>query len=182
MASSSDTVRILTGVGAIAIASAAVVFVLTNKPGQDPPDATPSQSVLTSAIASGVDISRVTPQQDFDRLKAAHAAGDTTRFEEVEFRNRLYFEKPGDGAERSSVTFSGYLVREHADGSARTVCCVVDGTVQGPFMEAHPDGSMKRIGGYKDGAPVSQWMEFFPTGDLKLRAMVYGDSPNGGSV
>ncbi|MEM9372248.1 MAG: hypothetical protein AAGA55_01265 [Planctomycetota bacterium] len=175
-AGTADAVRIILGVGVVAIAGAAILYAVKSSPSPRAPDSDPSPSVMISAARQGVDLTNGTPQQDRDRLVGLFESGQTTPFAQTLFRSGLYL--VGD----TEQVFSGYLSATHEDGSPRLVCCVVDGRLQGPSIELHPGGGVRRGMTHKDGRLVGQIIEFYSDGSLKLRAMAREDSERGGNV
>ncbi|GEM_PF-7132357 len=173
---SADTVRVIIGVGVIAIAGAAVLYAVRARPAATAPESDPSPSVVLSAAQQGVDLTNGTPGQDRDRLVGLFEAGETTPFEGVVFRSGLYL------VGESDAVFSGYLNAMHPNGSPRLLCCVVDGKLQGPSVELHPGGGIKRGMTHKDGRLTGQIIEFYEDGSLKLRAMAREASERGGDV
>lgn len=178
---STDALRLLTGVGAVAAAAGIGVYLVVAGPGNTPaPDFTPNPTVVVTAAQAGIDISNGSPSEDADRLRAVFDQGLTTPADQITFRNGLYFKAATDSEPESN--FTGYLATTHGDGSANLIACVVDGQLQGPTVRFHPNGTTQRNMGYKDGQIVGQIIEYFPSGQLKLRAMANGeDSPSGGS-
>lgn len=179
---STDTLRLLTGAGAIAAAAGIGVYLFVAGPQQSRGiDSTISPDVVVTAAQAGIDVSNGPPSEDAERLRAVFESGETTSADRIAFRNGLYLLTDADTD--TSEVFTGYLARTHDNGQPALVACVVDGKLQGPTVHYYPQGGIHRNMSYKDGALISQVIEYFPSGQLKLRAMATGDdSPNGGSA
>ncbi|MEL7472439.1 MAG: hypothetical protein AAGK04_03910 [Planctomycetota bacterium] len=171
----SDTIRIVTGVGVVAIAGAVIAVAVLR--GQQPPpiDASPSPGVITRAAQQGVDLTNQSPGLDRERLLGVFESGQTVPFGGLEFRNGAYF----DADDRA---LTGYLSDTHDNGSPRLIACVVDGVLQGPSLELHPSGTLKASRSHKDGEPVGQILERYRDGSLKLRAMCHEPAASGGTT
>ncbi len=179
---STDALRLLTGVGAIAAAAGIGVYLFVAGPrNAGAPDSSISPDVVVTAAQAGVDLSNGSPSEDAARLRAVFDEGVTTPAEQIAFRNGLYLLSESDTD--SSEVFTGYLAKTHDDASPSLVACIVDGKLQGPSVAWYDTGTIQRSMNHKDGKVIGQVIEYFPNGDLKLRAMASGeDSPNGGSA
>ena len=136
--SNTDTIRIVTGVGVLIAAGGIAVMAVKSEPKQGAPDASPSPSVMVAAAERGIDLTNGTPSQDRDRLLTVFESGTTTDFSAVDFRNGLYF------AAGTQEVAQGYLTMAHPDGSARLICTVVDGKLQGPGLRLHASGKIQQ--------------------------------------
>ncbi|MEO1534116.1 MAG: hypothetical protein AAFS11_00955 [Planctomycetota bacterium] len=179
---STDALRLLTGVGAIAAAAGIGVYLFVAGPrSANTPDSTLSPDVVLTAAQAGMDLTDGSPAEDADRLRAAFDAGKATPAGTITFRNSLYLTAATDEAPEQVLT--GYLSTMHDSGSPALIAGVVDGTLQGPAVTYYSSGTIKAAMNHKDGAIIGQYIEYFETGEMKLRAVASGeDSPNGGSA
>lgn len=171
-----NTIRLVAGFGTVGIAIALAVIAINSRPAPPPPDSDPRPETVRLAVERGVDLTIGMPSEDRDRLAALHESGACIPFDDITFRDGLYFTDANN-----AEAFSGYASAAYDSGNPRVIACIIDGRLQGPSVELFEDGSLRRSMRHKDGMPVGQILEFYADGTMKLRAMSYGPDESGGS-